>query len=132
LSNVVNSTANCNGCPRSMGDVDERASIFGGVPGYFTAEELARFSQPAAGELGNTGRNYFVAPGRFNLDAALIKRTYFTEKANFELRFEFFNALNHTVFNLPTAVFTSTTFGRIRDSVVSESRKIRIGAKINF
>ncbi|HEX5085868.1 MAG TPA: carboxypeptidase regulatory-like domain-containing protein, partial [Blastocatellia bacterium] len=44
LGNVLNSTANCNGCSRSMGDVSKEASNFGGVPGYFTADELAKFS----------------------------------------------------------------------------------------
>lgn len=115
-----------------MGEVNKTASNFGGVPGYFTAEELAKFSQTAAGDLGNTGRNYFNGPGGWNVDMALLKRTKFTETANFELRFEFFNVFNHVNFGFPTAVYTSTTFGRIRDAVVNESRKIRIGAKINF
>jgi hypothetical protein len=132
LSDIVNSTVNCNGCSRSMGELNETASNFGGVPGYFTADELAKFSQPGPGELGNTGRNYFIGPGSWNVDMALLKRTKLSEKANFELRFEFFNVFNHPSFAAPTAVFTSTTFGRIRDSLVSESRKIRVGAKINF
>jgi len=132
LSNVVNATVNCNGCSRSMGELSKTASNFGGVPGYFTAEELAKFSQPAAGELGATGRNYFNGPGAWNVDMALLKRTKFSETANFELRFELFNVFNHVNFLSPTAVLTSTTFGRIRDSVQNESRKIRIGAKINF
>jgi hypothetical protein len=132
LSSILNSTVNCNGCSRSMGDVDKEASNFGGVPGYFTADEIAKFSQPGAGELGNTGRNYFNGPGAWNVDMAVLKRTNFTEKANFELRFEFFNIFNHPTFGFPTAVFNSTTFGRIRDSLSSESRKIRVGAKINF
>ncbi|HKX26541.1 MAG TPA: TonB-dependent receptor [Blastocatellia bacterium] len=132
FSSVVNSTVDCNRCSRDMGQVDRVAANFGGVPGYFTAQEIARFSQPGPGEIGNTGRNYFTGPGLFNLDLAILKRTRLTERANFELRFEFFNLLNHANFGLPTAVFNSTTFGRIRDTLTSESRKIRIGAKINF
>jgi hypothetical protein len=137
LGNFVNSTVNCNGCSRSMGEVNKTASNFGGVPGYFTAEEIAKFSQPAAGGLGNTGRNYFTGPGFWNVDMAVLKRTKFTETANFELRFEFFNVFNHPSFGIPnvaggTMVFTNAAFGRIRDTLASESRKIRIGAKINF
>jgi hypothetical protein len=134
LSNVVNSTANCNNCPRSLGSLDKVSSVFGGVPGYFTAEEIARFSQPGPGELGNTGRNYFEGPGAWNVDMALLKRTKFTETANFELRFEFFNIFNHAVFGFPDAIIppVGTTFGRQRLAVINESRKIRIGAKINF
>ncbi|HEU0183688.1 MAG TPA: carboxypeptidase regulatory-like domain-containing protein, partial [Blastocatellia bacterium] len=79
LSDIVNSTVNCNGCPRSIGELDRIADNFGGRPGYFTAEEIAKFSQPAAGQLGNTGRNYFTGPGAWNVDMALLKRTKFTE-----------------------------------------------------
>ncbi len=139
LGNINNATVNCNGCSRSMGDVNKTASNFGGVPGYFSPEEIAKFSQPAAGELGNTGRNYFTGPGLWNVDMAVLKRTKFTETANFELRFEFFNVFNHPSFGIPnpsagngTMVFTNATFGRIRDTLASESRKIRVGAKINF
>jgi len=65
---------------------------------------------------------------------ALLKRTKFTETANFELRFELFNVFNHVNFGFPGAVIppVGTTFGRIRTNVASESRKIRVGAKINF
>ncbi len=132
LSNILSSTADCNGCSRDMGRVDKESSTFAGVPGYFTAEQIARFSQPAAGSMGNTGRNYFNGPGRFNVDMAFLKKTWLTETVNLELRFEFFNITNTPTFGFPTATITSTTFGRIRDSVISESRKIRVGAKINF
>ncbi|HYE74990.1 MAG TPA: hypothetical protein VEF04_16735, partial [Blastocatellia bacterium] len=132
ISDVVSVPANCNGCSRDMGDLNKTAANFGGVPGYFTAEEIARFSQPAPGIVGNTGRNYFNGPKRFNLDAAVLKRTSIREGMNLELRFEFFNVTNTPSFGFPTAVITSGTFGRVRDSVVSESRKIRIGAKLNF
>jgi hypothetical protein len=139
LGNLVNATANCNGCSRSMGELNKTADNFGGVPGYFTAEEIAKFSQPGAGELGNTGRNYFTSPGFWNVDMAVLKRTKFTETANFELRFEFFNVFNHANFGIPnptagngTMVLSNAAFGRIRDTLTGESRKIRIGAKINF
>jgi hypothetical protein len=134
IGDVNQVPANCNGCPRTMGDVNRTASNFGGVPGYFTAEEIARFSQPDAGTIGNTGRNYFNGPRRINLDMAFLKKTNlpFREGMTLELRFEFFNITNTPTFGLPTATITSAVFGRIRDSVISESRKVRIGAKINF
>jgi len=115
-----------------MGSLDKTSSVFGGVPGYFTAAELAKFTQAAAGEFGNTGRNYFNGPGGWNVDFAVLKRTNVTEDVNIELRFEFFNVFNHANFGFPTAVINSTTFGRIRDTIVNESRKIRVGVKVNF
>jgi hypothetical protein len=132
MSNVLNSTANCTGCSRDMGTLDKTSAVFGGVPGYFTAAELAQFSQAAAGDLGNTGRNYFNGPGGWNVDFAVLKRTTIRERWNLELRFEFFNVFNHPVFGFPTAILNSTTFGRVRDTITNESRKVRVGAKINF
>ena len=132
VSDVTQVPANCNGCSKEMGKVDKTASNFGGVPGYFTAEQIARFSQPAAGTIGNTGRNYFDGPNRFNLDAALLKKTSIREGMNLELRFEFFNVTNTPTFGFPTATITAATFGRIFTGVISESRKVRIGAKLNF
>ena len=132
LSNIVNSTADCSGCKPNMGKIDRTASNFAGVPGFFTAEQIAKFTQPAAGSMGNTGRNFFNGPSRYNLDMAFLKKTYINETVNVEMRFEFFNITNTPNFGFPTATITSTTFGRVRDSIINESRKIRLGMKINF
>ncbi|MFN0084929.1 MAG: carboxypeptidase regulatory-like domain-containing protein [Blastocatellia bacterium] len=132
IGDVNSVPANCNGCSKKMGKVDLTSTTFGGVPGYFTADQIARFSQPAPGRVGDTGRNYFDGPNRFNIDMAVLKRTTIREGMNFELRFEFFNLTNSPTFGFPTATITSATLGRIRDAVISESRKVRIGAKFNF
>ncbi len=137
LSNIVNSPANCflaSGapCPRNMGEVRLTDPNFGGVPSYFSAGEIALFSQPAPGTVGNAGRNYFTRGGFFNIDMAVLKRTYFQERRNVELRFEFFNLTNSPSFGTPTATITSSSFGRIGTGVVSEARKVRVGVKVNF
>jgi hypothetical protein len=124
----VNSTIDCNDCSRSLGGIHEQA----GLVWYFRPEELAKMSAPAAGSLGNTGRNYFTGPGSFNLDASLLKRTAITERVNFELRVDVTNLTNTPTFGFPTTTFSSTTFGRIRDTVSSFSRKVQVGAKFNF
>jgi len=136
LSNIVNSPANCTGCPRGMGGVRSNDPAFAGFPSYFTAEERAQFSQPGPGTLGNTGRNFFTSPGFFNIDMAILKRTAIKERMNLELRFEFFNLTNSPSFGLPSSVIpptggTSSSFGRI-SGTTSEARKIRVGAKFNF
>lgn len=137
LSNVVNSTANCtlpsgSRCPREMGEVNLRDPNFANVPSYFSATEIGYFSQPGAGEVGNTGRNYFRRDQFFVMNSAFSKRTNISEQVNFELRFDFFNLTNSVFFLQPTATITSTSFGRIGDSTGSSSRKVRVGAKINF
>ncbi|HUO31833.1 MAG TPA: TonB-dependent receptor [Bryobacteraceae bacterium] len=57
----------------------------------------------AAATYGTLGRNAFRGPGLVNLDLALEKRTYLTERVQLNFRAEFFNALNHTEFQPPLA-----------------------------
>lgn len=50
---------------------------------------------------GTLGRNTIREPGEVNLDIAVAKRIYLTERVNIQLRGEAFNVLNHTNFNGP-------------------------------
>jgi hypothetical protein len=128
FSNVVGSFANCSGCTRADGDTHEED----GLVWYLRPEERARFSAPAAGELGNTGRNFFRGDGFFNLDLSLSKRTPLTERVSFELRADFSNVTNTPSFGFPTVTRTDATFGRIRATVASTARQTMLGAKIVF
>lgn len=130
VSQVRQTPAVCNGCSRSLGRVfDDPAN---GYKFYFNDAERAKFSAPGPGEFGNTGRTYFRGPGSFDLDMALLKHVPVTERVKMELRADVTNLTNTPTFGFPTLTLTSTTFGRIRDSVSSASRKIQIGAKITF
>jgi hypothetical protein len=129
FNNVVQSFANCTGCTPTMGNVLDGP---GGVKWYFTQDQISKFTPLAMGELGNTGRNFFRGPGGWGLDGSFLKRTTITERINLELRADMTNMTNTPQFGAPTATVTSTIFGRIRDTVVSGSRKIQLGAKINF
>jgi hypothetical protein len=128
FNNVVQSFANCTGCSRSMGSVRE----IDGMKWQFNSDERAKFSYPALGELGNTGRNYFRQPGGWGVDGSIVKRTAISERYKLELRADMTNAFNHPIFGAPTATLSSTTFGRIRNTVSSSSRKIQVGAKFSF
>ncbi|MBI3282341.1 MAG: TonB-dependent receptor, partial [Acidobacteria bacterium] len=130
ISQVVQTTANCSGCTRSDGSVFDDPQQ--GIKFYFDPALRAKFGQPAPGELGNTGRNFFRGDGWFNMDATFLKRTMITERVNLELRADVTNLTNTPSFGFPTTLFTSAVFGRIRDNVASFSRKIQLGAKINF
>jgi hypothetical protein len=129
LGNIVQSPAECNGCPRDMGTLFDNED---GVKFFFSEDELSRFSIPAAGSLGNSGRNYFNGPGFFTLDASLLKRTALTERFLLELRADATNLTNTPSFGFPTARITSSSFGRVRDNVVSEARQIMLGMKLRF
>ncbi|HXG68484.1 MAG TPA: hypothetical protein VNO70_25540, partial [Blastocatellia bacterium] len=131
VSNVVQSPANCNGCDPDMGEI--RINPENGIPFFFTEGQIEQFSTPGPGELGNTGRNGFRAPGRVNLDLMIGKRTRIIEGHDLEFRVEMINATNTPSYGLPnSAVITSSLFGRVFNSFVSSSRKIQLGLKYNF
>ncbi|MGD1074298.1 MAG: carboxypeptidase regulatory-like domain-containing protein, partial [Bryobacteraceae bacterium] len=73
----------------------------------------AAFSQAPAGTFGDAGRNSLAGPGLFDLDTALSRNFHIRESHQLELRFEFFNVLNHTQFSNPSATLTASTFGEI-------------------
>ena len=128
LSNVVQSTANCNGCDRSLGSL----VLESGRNFWFDSTDRAKFSAPAPGSLGNTGRNFFLAPVYFQWDASLSKKFKITERWAFDLRVDARNVLNKPAFDNPTAVINSTIFGRINDSVTNNARRIQFSGKLSF
>ena len=128
ISNVVQSTANCNDCTRNLGSL----VLEGGRNFWFDATDRSKFSQPATGSIGNTGRNFFLAPNYFQWDSSLSKKFRITERVAFDLRVDARNVLNSVSFDNPTAVFTSTIFGRINDSVTNNARRIQLSGKLSF
>jgi len=74
------------------------------------------FVQNAPGAFGNAGYNSLLAPSFFNMDTSLTRSFKIRESHRVELRFEFFNVLNHTNFNAPQASLNSANFGRIESA----------------
>jgi len=128
FNSVVQSFANCTGCDRKIGEVRDE----NGFNWFFNPSERGNFTAPAAGELGNTGRNSVRGPRFINLDASFAKKVAITERFNLEIRADMSNLTNTPSFNEPTATITSTLFGRIGASVASGARQIMLGTKINF
>lgn len=130
FSNAVSSLANCNGCTRSMGSLIQDL----GTNYFFDATQRAMFTLPAPGEIGNTGRNFFIGPTEFRTDVSLLKKFKFTERFNLDLRVDARNLTNTPSFANPNAIVSSTTapFGRIRESVVSSARRVQLSVKLNF
>jgi hypothetical protein len=88
----------------------------------FTAEPLGTF--------GNSPRRFFHGPGLNNWDMALLKDTKITESKTLQLRFEAFNAWNHTQFGGPVGSFNSSQFGLVLSA--NSPRILQVGAKFLF
>jgi hypothetical protein len=65
------------------------------------------------------------------LDLALVRSFSIAEKARFEARAEFFNALNHTNFGTPNRFVNTSSFGSITE-VATPGREIQLSARISF
>ncbi|MEK7832589.1 MAG: carboxypeptidase regulatory-like domain-containing protein, partial [Acidobacteriota bacterium] len=128
FSNVVNSTADCNGCSRNEG----KLVLESGRNFWFDTASRAKFTAPAPCSIGNTGRNFFLEPRYFQMDISMSKNFRLTERFNFDLRVDARNFTNSPSFAAPTATLTSTIFGRINDSVTSTARRVQISGKVNF
>jgi hypothetical protein len=90
----------------------------------------AAFAQPAAGALGNLGRNTERGPGVNNLDLAVFKNVPITEGVRLQFRLESFNVFNHTQFATVSTNLAAPNFG-----VVTAARPARInqlGLKLLF
>jgi hypothetical protein len=106
------------------------------------------FSAPAAGFVGNAGRDSLYGPGYADWDLSLLKSTQLSEAARLQFRAEVFNLLNHTNLNLPSEVVYSagptqgttasqTTAATLASpgvvtSTANASRQIQLGLKLLF
>ena len=95
------------------------------------------FARPAKGDFGNAPRDIFRGPGINNWDFSFFKKFPLkTESRYFQLRWEFYNAFNHTQFSGvdngarfdPLGNQVNAQFGRFTSS---RSPRIMQGA-INF
>lgn len=145
VSQTSGSFANCNNCSRSLGSVIQ--GNFDNVSNpllrnwWFSDAERNLFSQPAPGDPGNTGRNYFIGPVYQETDLSLSKKFRFTERISFDLRMDAKNVFNLVNFAAPTAVmpagfsqsgYGTSIFGRINADVANLARRIQLSGKINF
>ncbi|HZL50705.1 MAG TPA: carboxypeptidase regulatory-like domain-containing protein [Terracidiphilus sp.] len=91
----------------------------------------AAFSTPPAYTYGSARRNSVYGPGLQSMDLGLVKSFSLAEKARFEARAEFFNALNHTNLGIPNRFVNTSTFGSITE-VSTPGREIQLSARISF
>ena len=129
LSSVVQTPANCSKCTGTEGSVYPEADS---LLWYLSPDERKKFSIPDAGQFSNVGRNAFRGDGFVSVNLGISKRVDVVSRQYLEMRADITNLTNTPSFGFPTATYTSTLFGRIRDGVSSGSRKIMLGVKYYF
>lgn len=132
------------------GTNNDRPDVVSGVPtGGFSEKQFldagvfdctaARcgnlFPAPAAGTIGNLGRNSFVGPGYVNTDFSAAKRTHIPwfvgqEGAEVEFRAEFFNVFNKVNLTGVNSDINGGAFGLA--SGAFPARDIQFGLRIEF
>jgi hypothetical protein len=107
------------------GDTFDRINLvgdpFANVPANTSATSRnwvnrAAFAAPAAGSLGNLGRNAIYGPSFFSIDPSVFKEFAIREHLKAQFRVEVFNVLNWTNFANPTTTFSSGSFGTITNT----------------
>ncbi len=86
---------------------------------------------PANAQLtpGTLQRSGVYAPGYEDLDMSVKKVFAFSEKLNFQLRLDAFDALNHTNLSCIIATVNSNNFGQL---TTAAPRTVQIGGRIEF
>jgi hypothetical protein len=99
------------------------------------AFDTTRFNTNSQQQLGSNVRTFptqfgnLRGDGANNIDLSIIKNTRLSERLNFQLRFESFNAFNHAEFSGPSLSATSSGFGKITGQN-NLSRTVQIGARV--
>jgi hypothetical protein len=88
------------------------------------------FSQPANFTFGNAPRSLLRGAPIVTADATLEKSFFLTERWKFDLRGEFYNLLNHAIFNIPGATFGAADFGVV--SSARPGRTVQLAARLSF
>jgi hypothetical protein len=95
----------------------------------------AAFAEPAPGFLGDVSRNMLYGPGVQNYDLSLDKNFAmpFNEHQHFQIRFDAFNAFNHTDFANPNKYVDQGGFGQIVSTNSSTNpRQLQLAARYTF
>ena len=91
----------------------------------------AAFAVPPLYVYGDSGRNILLGPRFSSADLSLQKTFKFGEKANLALKWDAFNAFNHTNLANPNSSVDTSTAGQIT-GIVDFKRRMQIGAQLTF
>ena len=117
---------------RGAQGVSNRANLIGNpyvntsVRGGVQLLNLSAFQIPAAGQVGNTGRNEFRGPGLANIDLSVSRSFHLRwlgEGGQVTLRADMFNVLNHANLSNPSAVLTTATIAQKTFGIATYGRE---------
>ncbi len=91
----------------------------------------AAFAAPAPYTFGNAGVNTVFGPGFVNLDQALQRQFAISERVQFVLRAEAFNALNHSNWGYPNNYVNTPQFGSIT-MAEGTGREFQLSGRFDF
>jgi hypothetical protein len=124
-------------------DVNQRPNLVSGVDGQPQGVpagwlNVAAFAAPAASQFGNLGRNAFRAPGLWQFDVALAKKTRLSSTRSFEVRLEAFNLFNTPQYGSPARLVSAPlTFGLLAPANegptgTGTARQLQLGLRFSF
>jgi hypothetical protein len=90
----------------------------------------AAFIAPPAGAFGALGRNTVIGPGMADLDLVLQKNIAVREHVKIQIRAEFFNALNHSNYNIVGRILNDPAFGIVQSQL--DPRQLQFALKMIF
>jgi hypothetical protein len=92
--------------------------------------DTSAFALQAPFTFGSALRNSVVGPGFANVDFSLAKTWNVRGSSTLEFRWEVFNLLNRTNFDLPNRIFGNPNFGRIFSA--KNPREMQFGLRLAF
>ena len=88
--------------------------------------DTSAFAPAAQFNFGNAGNFILEGPGYFNLDAGIHRNFDITERWKAVLRWEMFNAFNHSNFNNPNATIGTPAAGQISGTLPARSQQVAL------
>jgi hypothetical protein len=92
--------------------------------------DTSAFALPAQYTFGTAPRNSVLGPGFANVDLAVAKTWALGEPGRLEFRWEIFNLLNRTNFDVPNRTFGNPNFGKIFSA--KSPREMQAGLRLSF
>jgi hypothetical protein len=86
------------------------------------------------GDAPRTAPYHLIGPGNYQLDLAMVRsfRLHITEASKLNLRAEWYNVTNHTMFAVASTVLGNSSFGTVTQSPSYNRKAAQFSARIEF